>query len=128
MSEDRRLDGRAGAFGRVEGTVLLPSRGAAAGGFAVESAAGCAVDVVAGAGDVVAERRWASCSHRQPAPPNVGSSGCGPGLAETARGEDRLPSAPVALICRASTVSTFSDALCDESRVHAADIIVFEAP
>src|SRR5690606_39297535 len=56
VSEDGRLGGRAGAFGRVEGTVLFPGWSAAAGGFAVESAAGCAVDVVAGAGGAVAER------------------------------------------------------------------------
>src|SRR5690606_28158592 len=55
VSEDGRLGGRAGAFGRVEGTVLFPGWSAAAGGFAVESAAGCAVHVVAGAGGVVAD-------------------------------------------------------------------------
>src|SRR5699024_3461288 len=57
VSEDGRLGGRAGAFGRIERTVLFPGWSAAAGDVAIEAAAGCAVNVVAGAGGVVADLR-----------------------------------------------------------------------
>src|SRR5699024_10971604 len=55
VSEHRRVGGFAAAGGGCQGAVLLSGRGCAVCGVAVEGASGCAVDVVAGAGGVVAD-------------------------------------------------------------------------